>query len=359
MVILFKGTDSFDNYAPQALALSAGLSAVKYLRKTLVIQLTAKDPVEQYVNGKKIREQSLGNENYLFEDTGMDSLTRRAGITEFNESHFANAVLPVVSSENLFDILKVSKKVEADIEREIVKDPQSIGTIIKSAKKIYDNIFVLCNAKAPDVIKAVIPYADKSVTCISQGKKQEIISPACMENYFLITEYDYKSIFSAHHMMKTYDLKKIFTMPYNVDFKDSCINENMIQFILSNTSPDKNDYSYHLIDEMSRLTRTLINDEESEENEYQFTKNTFKRYAKKPVFLDGDNVRVEVRKKRLFKKEKSFVHVSMKEKFSKDAYMGKDDTTSKGIRENEKNRQGKRNDKKIGTHMQGLERKEA
>ena len=42
MVILFKGTDKSKNYAPQALALSAGLSATKFLKKTLVLQVTTK-----------------------------------------------------------------------------------------------------------------------------------------------------------------------------------------------------------------------------------------------------------------------------------------------------------------------------
>ncbi|MBP3280309.1 MAG: hypothetical protein J6M44_15285, partial [Butyrivibrio sp.] len=97
MVILFKGTDKSKNYSPQALLLCAGLSATKYLKKTLVLQLTTKYPVEKYLIGKRVSEQSIDDKKYIFEDTGMDSLTRRAGVKTFTNSHFANAVMPAVS----------------------------------------------------------------------------------------------------------------------------------------------------------------------------------------------------------------------------------------------------------------------
>ena len=219
MVILFKGTDVSKNYAPQALALTAGLAATKYFKKTLVLQLTTKYPVESYLIGKRVSEQSIDDMKYIFEDTGMDSLTRRAGVKAFTTSHFANAVVPAISSENLLDILKVSKKVEADVAREIVQEPESVGTIINSAKKIYDNIFVLADGKAAKVVEAVLPYVDKTVTCITQGKKEEITAPSTSKNYLLVTNYDYKSQFSAHHMAKLFGVKKVFVMPYNVDFK--------------------------------------------------------------------------------------------------------------------------------------------
>ncbi len=318
MVILFKGTDVSKNYAPQALSLCAGLSATKYLKKTLVLQLTTKYPIERYVIGKRISDQSIDDKKDLFEDTGMDSLTRRAGVKTFTATHFANAVVPAVSSESLFDILKVSKKVEADVATEIIKEPESVGTIINSAKKIYDNIFVLCDGKRGDVINAVLPYMDKSVTCISQGKKEEITAPSCDDNYFLVTNYDYKSQYSSHHMQKLYGVKKLFVMPYNVDFKDYYTNENMIQYILSNTEPEKSDYSYHLISEMAKLTKTLIGGEDTEEDPYRFTKKTVARYAKEKVLLDGDNVKIEVTEKEFLKPSKTLVHVSATEKFKED-----------------------------------------
>ncbi|WP_044931969.1 hypothetical protein [Butyrivibrio sp. AC2005] len=318
MVILFKGTDKSKNYAPQAISLCAGLAATKYLKKTLLLQLTTKYPVEKYLIGKRVGEQSIDDNKYIFEDTGMDSLTRRAGVKSFTESHFANAVVPAVSSENLFDILKVSKKVEGDVAREVIQDPESVGAIIRSAERIYDNIFVLCDGKAGKVVEAVLPYIDRTVTCISQGKKEEISAPSSESSFLLVTNYDYKSQFSAHHMQKVYGVKKIYTMPYNVDFKDYYTNENMIQFILSNTEPEKSDYSYHLISEMSKLTKALIDEEEMEEDSYRFTKKTVARYANEKAVLDGDNVKVEVTEKEFLKPSKTLVHVSVNEKFKEE-----------------------------------------
>jgi len=253
---------------------------------------------------------------YFFEDSGMDSLTRRVGVTAFNSDHFANAVLAAVSSENLFDILEVSKKVESDVEREIINDPTVIGTIIKSAKKIYDNIFVLANAKAYEVISAILPYIDKSVTCVSQGIKEEISAPSCEKNYFLVTDYDYKSIYSMRQMMKSYGNNKTFIMPYNVEFKDYYTDKNMLQYILHNTEPQKSDYSYHLINEITKLTQVLIEEQDFENDEYKFTYRTFERSITKPKELTGDNVYVEVIEKKFLRKEKKKIHVSADEPFN-------------------------------------------
>ena len=318
MVILFKGTDKAKNYAPQALSLCAGLAATKYLKKTLVLQLTTKYPVEKYLIGKRVGEQSIDDNKYIFEDTGMDSLTRRAGVKSFTNSHFANAVVPAVSSDNLFDILKVSKKVEADVEREVIQEPESVGAIIKSAERIYDNVFILCDGKADKVVEAVLPYVDKTVTCISQGKKEEITAPGTANSYYLVTNYDYKSQFSARHMQKLYGAKKMYIMPYNVDFKDYYTNENMIQFILSNTEPEKSDYSYHLITEMSKLTRVLIGDDEEDYDKFRFNSKTFTRLVQEPKVLSGGNARIEVTEKKFLRPSKTLVHVSVNEEFQEE-----------------------------------------
>lgn len=315
MVIIFKGTDKSKNYAPQALALCAGLSATKYLKKTLIIQLTTKYPVEKYLIGRKIDDQSIDIGLNLFEDSGMDSLTRRAGVTTFNADHFANAVKPVVSSENLFDILEVSRKVESDVEREIIQDPTVIGAIIKSAKRIYDNIFILANGKSVQVIDAVLPYVDKTVTCVRQGIKEEVSAPSTDANFYLVTDYDYKSTYSPKQMMRIYGVKKIFIMPYNVEFKDYYTDKNMLQFILHNTEPEKSDYSYHIINEMSKLVHALIEDEELIEDAYKFTYRTFERIVNEPISLTGDNAYIE-REKRFLRKEKKLAHVSMDEEFA-------------------------------------------
>lgn len=317
MVILFKGTDKSKNYAPQALALCAGLSATKYFKKTLIIQLTTKYPVENYVIGKRINEQSINTDSYLFEDSGMDSLTRRAGVASFNEAHFTNAVKAVLSSENLFDILEVSKKVESDVEREIVSDPTVIGAVIKSAKKIYDNIFVLANGKAFDVVEAVMPYVDKTVTCVSQGIKEKISAKTPDDGFYLITGYDYKSTYSLRQMKKTYGNKKTFIMPYNVEFKDAYTNNNMLSFILHNTEPEKSDCGFNLINEMSKLTKVLTDDEDIEDDDFKFTYRTFERVIDKAVWLDGDNASIEVTKKKFLKREKIYPHVSVDKPISK------------------------------------------
>lgn len=308
MVILFKGTDRSKNLAPQALALAAGLSATKYYKKTLVLQLTTNYKVEEYIIGKRISEQSINDNLYLFDDTGIDSLTRRAGVTAFTEDHFQNAVMPTVSSENLFDILPISKKIESDFTREIIQDPSIISTIITSAQKIYDNVFILGNGKQPEVIEAILPFVDKTVTCVSQGAKEDISAKNSDTHYYLITSYDYKSSYSAKVMQKTYGAKKIFIMPYNVEFKDAYTQSNLLQYILHNNAPDASDYAFHLIDEMTKLIRALTDDIEPDDMEFRFSPKRVSRVFKALSGISGDEFVEEETPKKLFRPSRTKVH---------------------------------------------------
>ena len=146
--------------------------------------------------------------------------------------------------------------------------------------------------------------------------KEEISAPASESNYFLVTNFDYKSQFSARHMQKLYGAKKVYIMPYNVDFKDYYTNENMIQFILSNTEPEKSDYSYHLITEMSKLTRVLIGDEDEDDDEFKFNPKSFTRLIQEPKTLTGGNAKIEITEKKFLRPSKTLVHVSVEEEFA-------------------------------------------
>ena len=309
MVILFKGTDKSKNFSPQALALSAGISATKYYKKTLVMQLTTKYPIENYLIGKKIKERNIGDNAYLFEDTGIDSLIRRVGVAQFRHEHFANAVTPVTNSENLLDILNVSSQTEDDLIREIEKNPTIIGTIVKAASKIYDNIFILVNGKNHNLIKGIISYIDKTVTCIPQSVKEDIIADSTENNCYLITNFDYKSSYGVRQMEKIYG-GKMFTMPYNVDFKDYYTNNNMLQYILHNISPEPGDYSFHLISEMTKLTGYLIDEEEYEDKSFKFSIRTLERILDPETPFAGFNVEINDVPGGFFKKGYTDIHIN-------------------------------------------------
>lgn len=310
MVILFKGTDVSDNYAPEALAMCAGLSATKFLKKTLVIQLTSKRPVQQLLIGKRLKDQRINGQMYLFEDTGLDSLTRRAEITSLNVTHFDNACIPCLSSENLFDILEESKKIDSDVIREFTENPNLFSIIIKAAKNIYDNIFVLVDANATEMIDALLPFIDKTVTCIPQGNKEEITAKSTEKHCFLVTDFDYKSTYSVRTMIKTYFAKKMYIMSYNVELKDSSRNQDMINFVLHNSNPDKSNYNYRVISDLTKFVEQLLEYEEKEEKEYLCDYNRFTRRFNTAVILDGSRCEIEETPKKLFNKSKKNVHMT-------------------------------------------------
>lgn len=308
MIILFKGTDKSKNNSPQALALTAGILATKFYKKTLVLQLTLNYPVENYLIGKRLNDENIDDKSYLFEDSGIDSLIRRVGVASFRKEHFANAVTPAVDTDNLLDILNVSKKTEEDLLRELENNPTIVGTILKAAVKIYDNVLVLASGKHHKLISGILPYIDKTVTCIPQSVKEEIIADSTENSCYLITNYDYKSSYGVRQMEKIYG-GKMFTMPYNVDFKDYYTNNNMLQYILHNISPQPEDYSYHLIGEMTKFVGYLIDEEEYEDRTFKFSIKTLDRILDEQYTLNGSDVKIDETPGGFFKKAKKEVHV--------------------------------------------------
>lgn len=269
MIIAFRGTSRGKNNAPQALALCAGISATMFKQKTIVIQLTPTCPIEDYLIGKQLAALEITAESYSFDDSGIDSLFRRRNISKFEGEHFDNAVVPLVTAERLFDVLKISKKPASEFDTDIINNPDTVKKIIKDAADIYDNVFVYVNGKSEEIIKITEAIVDKTVICLHQGKKENIIRQESATE-FLISPYNNQSTFSRKVIAKMYNipLKNTHEMPYNVVFHDYYTSGNALQFVLHNSKCSEDDVNYEIMNSMREFVEILLDRKVADDEEF-------------------------------------------------------------------------------------------
>lgn len=266
MVIMFRGTSKSKNYAPQALAMCAGLGAIRYNRKTLVLQLTDKFPVEKIFVGKRLNDVEMQSRRRQFKDAGIDSLLRRVGKMKLDAMQFHAASIPILPGENMLDVVATSDK-EKELEADLLERPDDIKAILEAAQadNLYEDVYIFANGKNTELIKILNGVADISVVCIPQGIKEPVEEPGNHVEY-LITEYDSASQHDMKYMSKLYGVKKMSVMPYCISYKDAFDAENALKFIYScdNVQTTSSIYSFvsHMDQFLNKITGNL---EETEE----------------------------------------------------------------------------------------------
>ena len=266
MVIMFRESGTVQGMAPQALSLYAAVNAVFYNRKTLVLQFDSKRPVEKLLRGMQDSEEELGHGRYGFDDTGIDSLMRRIETKRFEKEHFDIACRHMSKTENLLDVAGVSRK--DDFSREILMKEESIERIIKEAKKIYDDIYILGDGKDAAQMAMLNKKVDLSMICIAQGRKEDVIEPESVrsdgninEVLYMITDFDNRSAFDVATMKKAYGVKRIAVLPYNTGFKDAFNSQNILSFVMNNTKVLPSDANYGIISAVMDVEKVMMGQE--------------------------------------------------------------------------------------------------
>lgn len=325
MITMFRGTDSYHNMAPQALALYAALNATKYNRRTLVLQLYSSFPIEKILRGKQDSEEqvSIGGQ-YNFDDTGIDSLMRRIETQRFSKEIFDVACRHMSKTDNLLDVAGVSKK--DDFEREIVIRKEGFEKLLHEAKKLYEDIYILANGKSGEQIKMLNTMVDLSVICVPQGNKDNVTEPFTlieedkeeekatvkgkdkakskdknkakdrgkMKTLYMVTDFDRRSSFDVLRMRKAYGVKKIAVLPYNTGFKDAYNSESVLAYAIANTDVHEGDANFELIEAVLSVKKVMMDQEVPAEPEFDLNRLTVakrEREAASTRTLSAKNIR--------------------------------------------------------------------
>ena len=304
MIVMFRGSDTSKNLSPQVLALYAAVNALKYNRRTLVLQFSRELPVEKVLRGKlDAEEMAFGGETAGFEDTGIDALMRRLDIKKFNKEHFDVCCRHMTKSENLLDIAGVSKK--DDFEREVLVKQTVIKKLIAEGKKYYDDVFILGNNKNHEITDMLNRLCELSIICVPQGNKEEIYAPTTAREtndlngvLYMIVDFDKNSSFDVGKMKKTYEVKKIAYLPYNTGFKDAYNSEAVLNFVLANTDIKDTDSNYDIFNAVAEVEKAMLGQDVPETEEFDLERLTrvieekdSEEEERQLMTLDASNVR--------------------------------------------------------------------
>lgn len=243
MIIMFQGTNEKDNGACGAACIAAVMSAAKYNKRTLFIQMTGSDEknIEDYLIGKKKQETEVKLGRYQLEDKGIDALIRRAASSKLTEDGFDATCTQMLSYRHMLDVAGVTKK--EDFAVSITK--KDVETILKNAKKIYNNIVLLLDGKNTAIMQEILELCDVYVTCFSQQPVvEEYNSFEGKRSIKLITDYDSTSAYSAMFLKKALHERKIYLIPHNTGYRDAYIGGTLLSFLLKNINNTKEDDNY-------------------------------------------------------------------------------------------------------------------
>lgn len=264
MIISVIDAENQIDDAASAAALLAGVSAVSKSKKTLALQYTdlGAASILDILSGKEIKENAI-RDIYSFQDDGLDALLMRAETSNLTKEHFDECATKLLEKENMFDVIKPTTKARLQEQT----SNEALKNILISAKSVYDYIFVLLPADNIALGKMITEFTDEDVVLVPQGKDIGKINLSDGKSSILVKDYEAESRFDLAGMRKKYGVKKIYTLPHNVGFRDAVIRQNLLDFILVNRKNIKDDDNYPLTSSVHELFKRFMSKDDSDDEE--------------------------------------------------------------------------------------------
>jgi len=306
MRIVFRGTDENNNFAPEVMAAFAAANALCKSRHTLCLQFMRGHSIEKLLSGRQTGVDINGG-NYDISNSGVDSLLRKIEFSRVDKDTFELDAKSITKEKFLLDVASAS--LNPDFEDEVSNKSDAVKKLVETAEKngLYADIFILANGQKPKQIEMLNEIADLSIICIPQGSMNKISAPGAPDKIiYLVTEFDRRSMFDEKKMKKIYNTKKLAVFPYNPDFKDAYNTNNVFNYIATNSSPDKNDYSQELIRNILEVLNNTVGGKEEEDVNFPklHRPHSIVPVRREKVLLDKTNVINIVSFLGFFKKKK-------------------------------------------------------
>jgi len=305
MIVSIRNSELMSQDAAGLTAIMSATTAIAKSKKTLVIQLTPANEISvlNILYGKVLKEQDISSVYRKYEDNGLDALFLRAETTDLTTEHFNECVTPLFDKENLLDVLKPTKQL--DYKKIINLD--NLRDILTSAQETYDYVYIYIPFDDAEICEKVKELTDDDIVVVPQGIKKDVMP----EDTVVVMNFDYESKFDMKYMKKLYNKKEIYHIPYNIEYKDSYISENILNFILRNKKDMKTDNNYSFSSSiLALITKYVVGNNVEDDEEEEFEKKEQKNHnvTYDPLKeISGDSVQEVTVKKGLFKKEKKLM----------------------------------------------------
>jgi len=272
--VLIHGTRTNRAKADRIAAAVASVAYLKFSRKVLVLPMSTQFDMISVLTGAKLKTNAIKSRKYSFDDSGIDALCRRAEQGALAPENFTDCCTSLARTVNSYDIAAISKR--ADFGPYVARNARLFERIVKDAERVYDLVILVGDSTEMEAIEKLQAIAQTEVTIITQGNKQDVF--ATPDTLYCINDYDGSSVFTYKKMKEIYGIqsdRKLYPVPYNIRFKDSCRTECSADFFSTNVKPDQSDDNSVFIECVARLTCAIVGMEEPIIQERKFvTKET-------------------------------------------------------------------------------------
>lgn len=251
MKILVRGSaeSGTENYSDRIVAALSAIAYTHFDKEVLVMQLTNKLSVERVLAGKATASNIIGR-GFSFKDSGMDALWKRIRLEKISPEEWKDCT----KTYNKLSIAEVSDK--EDFSALCVKEFETTEALIRSAEAAYDVVFILAYSKDEELISLLKEkkLIDKELVCIEQGPAKKKVDGAA----YIVKNFDFASEFSVKKMCSLYGTKAVYPFPYNIGYKDACLNEMAITFLGNNAHIRRDNVNYEFIESVMKAVGSLI-----------------------------------------------------------------------------------------------------
>ncbi len=198
-------------------------------------------------------------------DTGVDALDRLLRSNKLTPENIANYAVPVIKGR--LELLYGTFKNDKDSYSRIL---ETMPVIIDYANQFYDIVLVDLNkgyesAEVNEILKRsdlIVFTMNQSLSVLKNVFKNIDTLKILQEKPIIpvIGRYDRFSVYNERNIARKFNYKKkIYTMPYNTQFFDSCNDGSAANFFIQNANANiGTDRNGFFISEISTLTDAII-----------------------------------------------------------------------------------------------------
>ncbi|MBQ9764997.1 MAG: hypothetical protein IJW18_02215 [Lachnospiraceae bacterium] len=236
MIYVIKREDKLSDKenAEMVTAVLAVNLSLKYSLRTLAIQFVRESSVEKLLGIRTDDKKSLHTE-------GIDGLIRYQSYSMLTGEHFDMCTVSALKSNRLLDVMRPSEA--EDILRDMAGKVDELKEIIRVAGEAYDNVIILVDSGEQGLAtfdECIESFKYIQIIPVMQGKVPGITRDERV--VYLIHDYNYDSYFSTKYYRKCLNTRRVYVLPYNISFKDSCQKGELIKFFAKNLRVDCENY---------------------------------------------------------------------------------------------------------------------
>lgn len=258
-VVFCSNNNSFGMYE-SFLSISV-MTSIMDRNNTIIIQGQGSGNLLEYAFTPFVSSNTMKEDFEYYNKRGMDQIVSRATSGNLTKENLWDNVVHVPNS-NIFYVPS-SRKNNVDLYN--YEMDESIDSVISMLNTFNENIFISLDNIDKTYCKKIVEWADVIVVCMHQCEAEIKKKNASFEKHldkmlFLITDYDSESKHNIHNIKRRQSFagKKIFSIPYNIHYRDAVYDGRTYEFINNSVISEKYDDNAEFVRSLKKITEIIL-----------------------------------------------------------------------------------------------------